>query len=102
MLIHHTCYKCKRRFELDPAFVGFELSKLKKKKPNHYQAVCPACRAVNKVSVKEMQIELDGADEEIQAMIAEYEQNKAKARAEKQKKTKSRAAVETKRSQKKQ
>ena len=100
-MIHHTCYKCKRRFELDPAFVGFELSKLKKNKPNHYQAVCPACRAVNKVSVKEMQEELDAADAEIQAMIAEYEANKTKARAEKQQKTKSRAAVEAKRSRKK-
>ena len=101
-MIHHTCYKCKRRFELDPAFVGFELSKLKKKKPNHYQAVCPACRAVNKVSVKEMQPELDAASDEIQSMVSEYEDSKAKARAEKQKKTKSRAAVEAKRNQKKQ
>ena len=35
ILINHTCFKCKRRFELDPVFVGFELSKLKKKKPNY-------------------------------------------------------------------
>jgi hypothetical protein len=82
-LIHHTCYKCKRRFELDPAFVGFELSKLKKKNPTHYQAVCPACRAVNKVSVAQMQDELDGVAEEVQQMIAEYEQNKAEAKAAK-------------------
>ena len=82
-MIHHSCFKCKRRFELDPAFVGFELNKLKKKNPNHYQAICPACRAVNKVSVKQMQAELDEAADEIKKMVAEYEENKAKAKAEK-------------------
>ena len=89
-MIHHSCFKCKRRFELDPAFVGFELSKLKKKNPNHYQAVCPACRAVNKVSVKQMQSELDEAADEIKKMVTEYEENKAKAKAEK----KAKAAAE--------
>lgn len=63
--------------------MGFELSKLKKKNPNHYQAVCPACRAVNKVSVKQMQAELDEVAEETQKMIAEHEEAKAKAKAEK-------------------
>lgn len=82
--MHHTCFKCKRRFELDPVFVGFELGKLKKKNPNHYQAICPACRAVNKVSVEQMQAELDSVAEEIQQMIAEYEQKKAEDRAAKQ------------------
>jgi len=72
---------------LDPVFVGFELSKLKKKNPTHYQAVCPACRAVNKVSVKEMQAELDEASEEIQKMIAGHEEAKAKAKAKKKAKT---------------
>lgn len=90
-MIHHTCFKCKRRFDLDPAFVGFELNKLKKKKPAHYQAVCPACRAVNKVSVKEMQAELEAAAEETQKMVAEYEESKAKARAEKQARAKAKA-----------
>ena len=75
-MIIHTCYKCKRRFELDPVLVGFELSKLKKKNPNHYQAVCPACRATNKVSVREMQLELDGAAAEIQKMVGEFEESK--------------------------
>lgn len=83
-MIHHTCFKCKRRFELDPVFVGFELGKLKKKDPTHYQAICPACRAVNKVSVEQMQPELDSVAEEIQQMIAEYEQKKAEDRAAKQ------------------
>lgn len=83
-MIHHTCFKCKRRFELDPVFVGFELGKLKKKNPNHYQAICPACRAVNKVSVEQMQADLDSVAEEIQQMIAEYEQKKAEDRAAKQ------------------
>jgi hypothetical protein len=88
ILIHHTCYKCKRRFELDPVYVGFELSKLKKKNPSHYQAVCPACRAVNKVSVNEMQSELDQVTEEIEAMTADFENQKAEARAAKQAKAK--------------
>jgi uncharacterized membrane protein YukC len=83
-LIHHTCFKCKRRFELNPVAVGFELSRLKKKNPTHYQAVCPACRVINKVSVKEMQAELDRVTDDIQRMIADYEKNKAKTKAEKQ------------------
>lgn len=96
-MIHQTCFKCKRRFELEPAFIGFELSKLKKKEPKHYQAVCPACRAVNKISVKEMQTELDDAAAEIQAMIADYEASKAKARAEKQAKAKTGTDADKKR-----
>ena len=100
-MIHHTCFKCKRRFELDPAFVGFELSKLKKKNPHHYQAICPACRAVNKVSVKEMQADLDDAAEEIQKMIAEHEESKAKAKAEKQAKARATAGSKAKKEQKK-
>src|SRR5262245_17179465 len=81
-MIHYTCFKCKRRFELDPIFVGYELSKLKKKNPSHYQAVCPACRAVNKVSISAMKAELDSAADEIQKMIAEAEAEK-QAEAEK-------------------
>ena len=86
-----TCFKCKRHTEIDPVFVGFELHKLKKKKPSHYQAVCPACRAITKVSVKEMQDELDEAAEDIQKMIAEYEEEKAKAKAEKKAQAKEKA-----------
>ncbi len=95
-MINQTCFKCKRRFELDPVFVGFELSKLKKKKPNYYQAVCPACRAINKVSVSQMQAELDGAAEDIKKMLAEYEQSKAEAKAEKQAKNKEKAKADSK------
>jgi hypothetical protein len=68
---------------LDAVFVGFELSKLKKKNPTFYQAICPACRAINKVSIKQMQTELDSVTEQVEAMVAEYEQNKAAAKAEK-------------------
>jgi hypothetical protein len=82
-LINQTCFKCKRRFELDPVFVGFELSKLKKEKPTYYQAICPACRAVNKVSVSQMQADLDSVTEETQAMIADYERRKEETRAAK-------------------
>ncbi len=81
-MINHSCFKCKRRFELDPVFVGFELSKLKKKNPTHYQAVCPACRGTNKVSVKAIQAELTDAADDIATMVAEYEENKAKTKAE--------------------
>ena len=95
-MIHHTCFKCKRRFELDPVFAGFELSKLKTENPSHYQAVCPACRAINKVSVKEMQAELDGVAEEVQKMVDEYEKSKAEARAEKQAKAREKAAAQKK------
>jgi hypothetical protein len=87
-MIHNTCFKCKRRFELDPVLVGFELSKLKKKNPAHYQAICPACRAVNKISVKEMQTELDVVSDQIEAMRVEFEENKARAKAEKAQKKK--------------
>jgi hypothetical protein len=83
-VIHHTCLRCKRHFELDPIFVGFELNKLKKKAPSFYQAECPACRAVNKVSVKEMQTELDAAAPDVQKMIAEEEQRQAEAKAAQQ------------------
>ncbi|MBI1878283.1 MAG: hypothetical protein HYR94_08670 [Chloroflexi bacterium] len=94
-MINHTCFKCKRRFELDPVFIGFELGKLKKKNPTHYQAVCPACRAINKVSVSQMQAELDSVAEEAQAMLAEYEQKQAEARAEKQAKTREKAKAKS-------
>jgi len=82
-LIHHTCFKCKRHFELDPVFVGFELSKLKKKNPSHYQAPCPACRAINKVSVKAMQPDLDEVSDEIQQMVVEYQERLAEEKAQK-------------------
>jgi ribosomal protein L44E len=95
-MIHHTCFKCKRRFELDPVFVGFELSKLKVKNPSHYQAVCPACRATNKVSVEAMQAELDEVADEIQAMVEAHEAAKAEARAEKQAKAKKAKAAKAK------
>lgn len=81
-MIHHACFKCKRHFELDPVFVGFELEKLKKNRPQYYQAVCPACRAVNKVSVQQMQAELDAVAADISKLVAEYEERKAQAKAE--------------------
>ncbi|MCK6627384.1 MAG: hypothetical protein L6R45_19675 [Anaerolineae bacterium] len=90
-MINHTCFKCKRRFELDPVFVGFELGKLKKKNPNYYQAICPACRAINKVSISQMQADLDGVAEEVKTMLAEHEENQAKAKAEQQAKNREKA-----------
>jgi uncharacterized membrane protein YukC len=77
-------------------FVGFELSKLNKKNPSHYQAMCPACRAVNKVSVAGMQEELDQVSGEIQQMVAEYEEQKAQAKAEQQAKAKEKMAAKQK------
>ena len=93
-MINQTCFKCKRRFELEPVFVGFELSKLKKKKPNYYQAVCPACRAINKVSISQMQADLDSVADEIKVMVADYEENEAKARAERQARATEKAKTE--------
>ena len=75
-----TCYKCRRRFDLEPVFVGAELRKLKIKNPRHYQAVCPACHATNKVSVTEMQDELDAAADEIEALVKEQAKAAEEAR----------------------
>jgi hypothetical protein len=41
-----------------------------------------------------MQTELDGVQEEVKTMLAEYEQSKAAAKAEKQAKNKERAKAE--------
>jgi hypothetical protein len=68
-LIHVTCLRCHRRFELDPIWVGVELRKLKTRSPKHYQAHCPGCQAVNKVSVNEMRRDLDAASDEIEAVL---------------------------------
>jgi hypothetical protein len=81
---------------LDPVLVGFELGKLKKQQPTYYQAICPACRAVNKVSISQMQADLDSVAEESKVMLAEYEQKKAEARAEKQARNKEKAKAASK------
>jgi transcription elongation factor Elf1 len=70
-MINVTCFKCRRRFDLDPVVVGAALRELKIKKPRHYQAICPACQATNKVSVAEMQNELDAVVDEIEALARE-------------------------------
>jgi hypothetical protein len=85
-LIHVTCFKCRRRFELDPVFVGMQLRKLKTKTPRHYQAICPACSATNKISVKEMEKDLEAVADQIEAAIqeakkAEQEKKPAKPKA---------------------
>ncbi len=79
-MINVTCFKCRRRFDLDPVVVGAELRKLKVKNPRHYQAICPACHATNKVSVAEMQDELDAAADEIEALVQEREKAAEEAR----------------------
>lgn len=81
-MIHHTCFKCGRRMELDPVIVGVELRQLKVKKPKYYQAHCPACKSVTKVSVAQMKSDLDAAANEIEARAAEIEKAKAKAKAQ--------------------
>ncbi len=90
-MINQTCFKCKRHFELDPVFVGFELGKLKKDNATYYQAICPACRAINKVSVSQMQTELDSVQEEVKTMLAEAEQRKVEAKTEQQAKNREKA-----------
>jgi len=82
-MITHTCFKCGRRFELDPVLVGIDLSKLKVKKPKYYKAQCPACQSTNKISLAQMQEELDAVSNEIEAGIAEREKARAEAKAAK-------------------
>ena len=89
-MINHTCFKCGRRFELDPVLVGLDLSKLKVKKPKYYKAQCPACQNVTKISVSQMQDDLDAVAEEIEVKVTEMEAARAEAKAAK------RAAVEAK------
>ena len=90
-MINVTCFKCRRRFDLDPVFVGAELRKLKVKNPRHYQAICPACHATNKISVKEMQDELDAVADEVEALAeaqakaAEEARKRAQAAAKEKK-----------------
>ncbi len=84
-MIHHTCFKCGRRMELDPIIVGLELKQLKVKKPKYYQAHCPACKAVNKVSVSQMQNDMDAVREEIESGLVEVQKAKAKMKAAKKK-----------------
>jgi len=75
-----TCFKCRRRFDLDPVFVGAELRKLKVKQPRHYQAICPACHATNKVSVAEMQQELDAVADQVEELVQEWAKAAEEAR----------------------
>jgi predicted nucleic-acid-binding Zn-ribbon protein len=91
-MIHHTCFKCGRRIELDPVFVGMELSKLKVKKPKFYKAVCPACQSTNKVSIAQMQSELDAAADEIAVKVEEMEKARAEAKAAKRAEAKAKAS----------
>ncbi len=72
-MIRVTCFRCRRRFELDPVWVGVELErqKSKNKSPRHFQAHCPACRAINKISVDEMRKDLEAASEAIAAALAQ-------------------------------
>jgi len=82
-MIHHSCFKCGRRMELDPVIVGLELKKLKTKKPKFYQARCPACRSVTKVPVSQMQTDLNAVANEVEVRWAEIEKAKAEAKAAK-------------------
>lgn len=83
-MIHHTCFKCGRRMELDPVIVGIELSKLKVKSPKFYQAHCPACKSSNKVSIEQMKDDLDAVADEIEERVAELKKAQTEARAAKQ------------------
>jgi hypothetical protein len=89
-MINVTCFKCRRRFDLDPVFVGAELRKLKIKNPRHYQAICPACHSTNKISVGEMQDELDAVADEIEELA------QAQAKAAKEARKRAQAAAKEK------
>jgi hypothetical protein len=101
-MINVTCFKCRRRFDLDPVVVGADLRKLKVKNPRHYDAVCPACHATNKISVAEMQDELDAAADEIETLVqeravaAEEARQRARAAAEEKKAAAAEAAGDKK------
>ena len=82
-MITHSCFKCGRRFELDPVLVGIELSKLKVKQPKFYKAQCPACASTNKISVRQMQDDLDGVKDQIEAGVAEMQKAREEAKAAK-------------------
>jgi thiamine pyrophosphokinase len=53
-------------------------------------------RAVNKVSITQMQADLDSVTEEVKTMLAEHEENQAKAKAEQQAKNREKAKAEKK------
>ena len=95
-MVNVTCYKCRRRFDLDPVFVGAELRKLKVNNPRHYQAICPACHATNKISVAEMQEELDAVADEIDALAKEQAKAAKEARKRAQAAAKEKAAKKEK------
>ncbi len=94
-MINVTCFKCRRRFDLDPVLVGADLRKLKIKSPRHYQAICPACHATNKVSVGEMQDELGTVADEIEALV------QAQAKAAEEARERAQAAAKEKGSKEK-
>jgi HAMP domain-containing protein len=100
-MINVTCFKCRRRFDLDPVVIGADLRKLKVKNPRHYDAICPACHATNKVSVAEMQEELDAAADEIEALVQEWARAAEEARQRAQAEAQAAAAEEGEKSDKK-
>ena len=95
MSIVHTCFKCGRRMELDPVFVGIELSKLKVKNPRYYQAQCPACQSTTKVPVDQMKEDLEAVAEEIEVGIAEVEKVREAAREAKRAAAKAKREAQT-------
>ena len=95
-MITHSCFKCGRRFELDPVLVGMELSKLKVKQPKFYKAICPGCQNSNKISVAQMQADLDAVADEIKVKVAEMEKARAEAKAAKRAAVKAKAEAKAK------
>lgn len=62
-MLHVTCMKCKRRYEIDTDFASEELRKLKKDNLKFYQSRCPACGAVSKVPIGDWYNETEEAEE---------------------------------------
>ena len=48
------CYKCGKPFALSQKTIYFALDEIYKNNLNYYDAICPHCRRVNKVSKKEL------------------------------------------------
>jgi hypothetical protein len=55
-MITVTCYSCKRRFSVEEQEIADGLARLGKANPRFYSTRCPACQAVNKVSLKGLRL----------------------------------------------
>ena len=48
------CYHCHKPFAISKDTISFALNEVNEKGLTHYDVICPHCRRVNRVSVKEL------------------------------------------------